>query len=125
MTESQVVVFGSINLDLGVQVNRLPTRGETLRGNSLNMTGGGKGANQAIALSRLGIPTRLIGRVGNDDFGRKLQTDLQRNGVNIEGIQKVNITTNGTLTEPLIPELKKMKRGLGTLYKLILSQVLN
>ncbi len=86
-----VVVFGSINLDLTVQVKRLPTTGETLTANSFQTTGGGKGANQAVALARLGIPTSLIGRVGNDRFGQQLKDELAQNQVNIENVR---VSTN-------------------------------
>lgn len=86
MKKPQVIVFGSINMDLAVKVPKLPKKGETLAGHSFTTTGGGKGANQAVALSRLGVETALIGRVGNDDFGNKLRQDLTNNGVEIETI---------------------------------------
>ena len=86
MKTPQVTVFGSINMDLAVKVPYLPRRGETLAGHSFLTTPGGKGANQAVALSKLGVETALIGRVGNDDFGQRLRQDLADNGVHIEAI---------------------------------------
>lgn len=86
MKKPQVIVFGSINMDLAVKVPYLPEKGETLAGHSFTTTGGGKGANQAVALSRLGVETTLIGRVGNDDFGTKLRQDLANNEVQIKTI---------------------------------------
>ncbi len=81
-----VVVFGSLNMDLVSQVPRLPAPGETILGASFVTTPGGKGANQAVALAKLGVPTVMIGRVGNDDFGRSLLADLTKLNVNTDGI---------------------------------------
>jgi ribokinase len=80
------VVFGSLNMDLVSQVPRLPASGETILGSGFVTTPGGKGANQAVALAKLGVPTVMIGRVGNDDFGRSLLTDLAQHNINIDGI---------------------------------------
>lgn len=81
-----IIVFGSINLDLVAKTPRLPLPGETLLGNRFFTAGGGKGANQAVAASRLGITTHLIGRVGGDNFGQELLTNLQLYGLNTERI---------------------------------------
>jgi ribokinase len=83
------VVFGSLNMDLVAGVPRLPQPGETIMGSSFVTTPGGKGANQAVALAKLGIPTQMVGRVGNDDFGRSLLT----------GLQLVGISTNHVLVD--------------------------
>jgi ribokinase len=82
-----IAVFGSLNMDLVTRVSRLPLPGETLMGNEFFTTPGGKGANQAVAAAKLGIPTTLIGRVGDDDWGRSLLTGLQTYGVETSGIQ--------------------------------------
>ncbi|WAL58128.1 ribokinase [Thermocoleostomius sinensis] len=76
-----VVVFGSINMDLVVRAPRLPAPGETLMGHSFETVPGGKGANQAVAVARLGIATEMIGRVGHDAFGQTLLQGLQASGV--------------------------------------------
>lgn len=78
---SKVVVFGSINIDLVVKTPRLPVPGETLLGKEFFTTPGGKGANQAVALARLGVPTQIVGRVGGDSFGEQLISSLQTAGV--------------------------------------------
>jgi ribokinase len=80
------VVFGSLNMDLVSRVPRLPAPGETILGTEFVTTGGGKGANQAVALAKLGVPTTLIGRVGDDDFGRSLLADLTALQINTAGI---------------------------------------
>ena len=81
-----VVVFGSINMDLVVRTPRLPAPGETLTGVTFLTSSGGKGANQAVACARLGAPTRLIGRLGDDVFGRTLREGLHANGVDVSGV---------------------------------------
>lgn len=81
-----IVVFGSINLDLVAKTPRLPLAGETLTGHSFFTAGGGKGANQAVAVARLGIQTHLIGRVGTDQFGTELLHTLQAFGLPTDGI---------------------------------------
>ncbi|MBD1841657.1 ribokinase [Coleofasciculus sp. FACHB-501] len=78
---TKVIVFGSINMDLMARSPRLPVAGETLRGHDFFTAAGGKGANQAVAVARLGIPTQLVGRLGADNFGRELLTKLQASGV--------------------------------------------
>jgi ribokinase len=78
---ARVLVVGSINMDLIVRCNRIPQEGETIHGEDLVTAGGGKGANQAVAASRLGAQTTLIGRVGEDEFGPRLCAALQEDGV--------------------------------------------
>jgi ribokinase len=68
----RVVVIGSINMDVVVTVPRMPLPGETLTGGSVHQVPGGKGANQAVAARRLGVPTALVGAVGADGFGSVL-----------------------------------------------------
>ena len=86
MSHPHVIVFGSINMDLVAKVPRLPVPGETLIGHTFSTVSGGKGANQAVAVARLGIPTFMVGRVGGDDFGQDLLTSLQTNGVQTNGV---------------------------------------
>jgi ribokinase len=81
-----VIVFGSINIDLVATAPRLPIPGETLLGENFFKVPGGKGANQAVALARLGIPTGIVGRLGTDSFGAELVNHLQAAGVQTENI---------------------------------------
>ena len=64
-------VIGSINMDMVLSVPRFPAAGETLTGGNFQTVPGGKGANQAVALGRLGAPVRMAGRVGDDAFGKR------------------------------------------------------
>jgi ribokinase len=81
-----IIVFGSINIDLVATASRLPVGGETLLGEDFFQVSGGKGANQAVALARLGVPTQMVGRVGADGFGVELVNNLQASGVQTNNI---------------------------------------
>ncbi|NJK77203.1 MAG: ribokinase [Microcoleus sp. SU_5_6] len=93
-----VIVFGSINIDLVVKTPRLPQPGETVIGSNFCTSGGGKGANQAVAVARLGIPTYIIGRVGSDRFAEELLTNLQVYGVNASNVSIDPDTNSGIAT---------------------------
>ncbi len=95
MTKPQVIVFGSLNMDMVVNVADLPRPGETLLGHSFATTCGGKGANQAVALARLGIETALVGRVGDDNFGQILRQSLQNHAVETKHIEVDTSTSTG------------------------------
>ena len=82
----RVLVVGSINMDLIVRCARVPEKGETVHGDDLVTAPGGKGANQAVAASRLGARTSLVGRVGEDEFGPKLRANLDADGVDTEHV---------------------------------------
>jgi len=81
-----VVVFGSINLDLVIEVPHLPIKGETVIGDRFFSAAGGKAANQAVAVSKLGTKVSLVGQVGDDTFGQTLINSLETAGVNTDGI---------------------------------------
>jgi ribokinase len=77
-----IVVVGSVNLDLVCTGQRIPAPGETVQGDSFQTFHGGKGANQAVAVARLGYPVKMIARVGDDEFGGRLRDGLRAAGVN-------------------------------------------
>jgi len=76
-----IVVVGSLNLDLVAGVNRLPALGETIIGLDFNTYCGGKGANQAVAVARLGAAVKMIGKLGSDGFATQLRQGLEQAGV--------------------------------------------
>ena len=76
-----IVVIGSVNMDLLCRTPHLPRGGETVLGGDLLTIPGGKGANQAVAAARLGGAVHMVGRVGDDDFGRRLLAGLAENSV--------------------------------------------
>jgi ribokinase len=88
-----VVVLGSINMDLVVRVPNLPRPGDTVLGDRLLTIPGGKGANQAVAAARLGASVRMIGRVGSDLFGTEL----------IAGLKQDHVDTSGVTVDPAEP----------------------
>lgn len=77
-----IVVVGSINQDLVVVADRIPSVGETIIGSDFQIHPGGKGANQAVAVARLGYPVHMIGRLGNDAIGAEMRAHLEQAGVN-------------------------------------------
>jgi ribokinase len=91
----QAIVFGSLNMDLVVRTQNLPVPGETLIGSSFETIPGGKGANQAVAIARLGLATELVGRVGNDEFGHQLLAELKENGVGCDRVWLDSSTRSG------------------------------
>jgi ribokinase len=83
MLDSMILVVGSLNMDQVVEVPRLPALGETLLGaGSLKLVPGGKGANQAVAMARLGASVAMAGRVGTDPFGEQLLKALLADKIN-------------------------------------------
>lgn len=91
----EVVVVGSLNLDLVVPVVRHPAPGETVLGGDSARNPGGKGANQAVAAARLGRRAAMIGCVGDDDAGRVLTGVLDENRVDTTGVRVVDGVPTG------------------------------
>jgi len=90
-----IVVFGSINMDLVTRVDRLPVVGETIIGQSFETVPGGKGANQAVAAAQLGASVSMIGRVGDDVFGSHLIQSLRNSAVDCDRIMTTIGTSSG------------------------------
>ena len=86
----KLAVVGSINIDQTVMADRIPNKGETLPGHDLQFVPGGKGANQAVAMARLGAEVSMFGCVGNDDNGRRMVENLRANGVDTEFVKTVD-----------------------------------
>lgn len=81
-----ICVIGSLNMDLVVKVDTMPKGGQTLIGSNFKEVPGGKGANQAVAMARLGGNVSMIGKVGNDGFGQTLLNALKADNVNTDYI---------------------------------------
>jgi ribokinase len=93
---SEIVVIGSLNMDLSIRVPRIPLPGETISGENLVTSAGGKGANQAAACANLGSQVTMIGAVGQDDFGRRMKEGLRKVGINVSFIQENPGVPSGT-----------------------------
>ena len=82
----RIMVVGSLNMDLIARTPRLPQPGETVLGREFHSAPGGKGANQAVAAVRLDAQVAMVGRVGDDDYGRALLATLASDGVNTKHV---------------------------------------
>ncbi|MDA9531059.1 ribokinase [Bradyrhizobium sp. CCBAU 25338] len=92
----RVFVAGSINMDVVATADRHPRVGETVAGRQVLYFPGGKGANQAVAASRLGARTTLIGRLGKDSFGGELKAFLGEQGIDLGYVQETAEAHTGT-----------------------------
>ncbi|AHY52238.1 ribokinase [Bradyrhizobium japonicum] len=91
----RVFIAGSINMDVVATADRHPKVGETVAGRQVLYFPGGKGANQAVAASRLGVKTTLIGRLGKDSFGAELKAFLGAQGIDLGSVRDAD-THSGT-----------------------------
>jgi ribokinase len=87
--QKPIVVVGSINMDLVASAAHIPAAGETILGTGFETHPGGKGANQAVAVARLGYPVQMIGQLGDDVFGQKLRDGLNTAGVDTSAVGTV------------------------------------
>jgi len=101
---SRILVLGSLNLDLVLQVPRMPEGGETLASEGSASFCGGKGANQAVACARLGVPVSMIGRVGDDPAGLMLRAALAQEAIALEGVATTANTASGVAVVILTPD---------------------
>jgi ribokinase len=76
-----ITVVGSTYTDLVIKTLRLPGVGETVKGTDFQIFPGGKGANQAVAVARLGVEVNFITKIGRDDFGNQALANFQREGI--------------------------------------------
>lgn len=81
-------VVGSINMDLILNMPRVPETGENVLGTSYSYSCGGKGANQATALAKLGAIVKMIGKVADDENGNSLLENLKNNNIDVSSVAK-------------------------------------
>jgi ribokinase len=134
------VTVGSINMDLVSSAERIPRPGETLIGRTFHANSGGKGANQAVAVARLGYPSVMLGMVGEDALGEQLLQTLQRYGVDtshigvaagssgtasivvdVAGENAIIVTPGANLS--VTPKYLESKRGVLSSAGLVLAQL--
>jgi ribokinase len=82
----KIVVVGSSNTDMILQMDHIPRPGETLLGGEFSMAAGGKGANQAVAAARAGGSVTFLARVGNDMFGQQAIEGFRKDGINVQHV---------------------------------------
>lgn len=104
-SKKKIVIVGSSNTDMVVRCEHMPRPGETVLGGEFMMNPGGKGANQAVAVSRLGGEAVFIGKVGDDIFGIQTRAQLSREGIDVRhlgtasdcasGVALINVDAEG------------------------------
>lgn len=113
---SEVIVFGGINMDLFAYVPRSTQEGETIEADSIEFYLGGKGANQAVALSRLGVKVRFVATIGSDQFGNQLENLIKKENINTSnmnrkegksGIALINVLKDGRNEVISFPSVNK------------------
>ena len=90
-----ITVVGSLNMDLVTYTSRMPAAGETIIGKSFRQIPGGKGANQADAIAKLGAEVKMIGCVGCDGMGTALLDSLRNDGVDVTMVKRVDGISTG------------------------------
>ncbi len=93
--DTMITVIGSLNMDLVTYASRLPKIGETIIGKSFKQLPGGKGANQADAIAKLGVAVKMVGCIGKDELGDKLINALQKDGVDTTYVATVKEISTG------------------------------
>lgn len=91
-----ILVIGSLNMDLSIDLAKMPVTGETILGRGIAYKAGGKGANQACAAGKLGGRVRMLGCVGQDELGQKLVKSLSESGVETDYIKESRDLPTGT-----------------------------
>lgn len=91
----KLAVVGSINMDMTVTAERIPQKGETLMGETISYIPGGKGANQAVAMAKLGADVEMFGCVGDDANGQKMLDNLNHVGVKTSHIRVLGDVPTG------------------------------
>lgn len=113
MKMKKLCVIGSINIDLVAEVSKFPKPGETLIGTGFNTYTGGKGANQAVALGKLGADVAMVGKLGDDLYGKQYIDAFKQVGVDVScidieegissGIAVIEVDKNGENNIVVVP----------------------
>ena len=93
--EPRIVVVGSSNRDLALLCTELPQPGQTVRGAELQISAGGKGANQAVAAARAGATVGFIGLHGDDEWGEWARKGLEREGIDCRFFRQCSASPGG------------------------------
>jgi len=96
LKDNKIIVLGSLNMDTLIHFKRMPQVGETLLVDNRVLIPGGKGLNQALAISMLGADAYLLGKIGKDHNGSVLNDCLKLHNVNAEGVKSDSSAPTGT-----------------------------
>lgn len=94
--KKNILVIGSLNADISISMEKMPIIGETVFGEAIKYSNGGKGANQACAIGRLGGNVEMLGCIGNDDLGKSQILNLNKFNIKTENLKKQNDAPTGT-----------------------------
>ena len=83
----KICIIGSLHWDIVVNTNNIPKKDETANGSKVRYLFGGKGGNQALSSNRYGSDTYFIGRIGKDNFGKKILKTLKKSTIDIKQLQ--------------------------------------
>lgn len=100
----KLAVFGSLNMDISVELNSLPKLGETIHGEGVRYLVGGKGANQAVAASRVGCDVTMLGNIGDDAFSDTILKELKKESIDLQHINRNLNTEAGIAIVNKLPE---------------------
>jgi len=91
----KITVLGSANLDTFLFVDRMPDIGETISADNMVTSCGGKGANQAVTIGKLGYDCDFVGQVGNDSAGKTIVEEMRKYNVNVDSIKIISHVPTG------------------------------
>ena len=95
MPKPKIIVVGSSNTDMIIQLERIPRPGETILGGQFSTAAGGKGANQAVAAAHAGGQVTFVARVGRDMFGDQALAGFVQDGINVDHIVRDESAPSG------------------------------
>lgn len=95
MKKKKILIIGSLNMDMDIQMERMPQCGETVMGKSIAYVPGGKGANQACATGKMKGEVTMLGCIGEDEFGERQKENLARAGVDVSFLRTVKEEPTG------------------------------
>ena len=118
-----IYVLGSLNMDLAIETDKIPVKGETVGGYNFSTCPGGKGLNQAIAAAKLGAKVKMLGAIGYDSFGEQMFNALKENGVDVSHIKPIKGVSSGIAMIVLYKKDNRIILDLGANLKLKKSDV--
>ena len=110
-------------MDLAIETDKIPVRGETVTGKNFSTCPGGKGLNQAIAAAKLGAKVKMLGAIGYDSFGERMFNTLKENGVDVSYIRSIKGVSSGIAMIVLYKKDNRIILDLGANLKLLKSDV--